>query len=101
MRRLLDIVIAFTALAVLSPLLIVIGIAIFADSAGNPFHLGWRVGKGGRQFRMWKFRTMVSGAAKLGPPITGRKDSRITRVGHFLRRTKLDELPQFVNVLLG
>jgi lipopolysaccharide/colanic/teichoic acid biosynthesis glycosyltransferase len=100
MRRIVDVVAAAVVLVVLSPLLLMIGLAVVIDSPGNPFYRGWRAGQGGRNFRMWKFRTMVAGAAKMGP-ITGRNDSRVTRIGRFLRKTKLDELPQFINVLLG
>jgi lipopolysaccharide/colanic/teichoic acid biosynthesis glycosyltransferase len=100
MRRVIDIAVAVMALLLVSPLFLVIPIAILMDSPGNPFYGGWRVGKGGRPFRMWKFRTMVSGADERGC-ITGRNDSRITRLGTLLRRTKLDELPQFINLLHG
>lgn len=100
MRRIVDIAVSFTALLVLSPVLAVIAAAIVVDSAGSPFYGGWRVGKGGKQFRMWKFRTMVPGAAAMGS-ITGKNDPRVTRLGRYLRKTKLDELPQFLNVLLG
>ncbi len=100
-RRLMDISGSFLALLVTSPLLIAVAIAIVMDSPGNPFYLARRSGKDGQVFRMWKFRTMVPNASKLGPPITGARDPRITRIGHFLRRTKLDELPQFINVFLG
>ena len=99
--RLMDITGSLLALLVTSPLLVVVAIAIMLDSPGNPFYLARRSGKGGRIFRMWKFRTMVPNAWKLGPAITGGRDPRITRLGAFLRRTKLDELPQFVNVFLG
>ncbi len=100
MRRIVDIIISFAALVLLSPLLVVVAVAIMIDSPGSPFYLGWRAGLGGRNFRMWKFRTMVNGAAKMGS-ITGRSDRRVTRLGRLLRKTKLDELPQFINVLLG
>lgn len=100
-RRLVDISVAPAALLLLSPLLLLVALAIMIDSPGGPFYLARRAGKGGREFRMWKFRTMVKGAARLGAPITGRNDPRITRLGRILRRAKLDELPQFVNVLLG
>lgn len=92
--------VAAIALAVLSPLLAVITLAIFISSPGNPFYGGRRAGKDGRNFRMWKFRSMVAGAAKMGP-ITGKNDSRVTPLGAVLRKTKLDELPQFINLLLG
>ena len=100
MRRLVDIIVGIVALAALSPLLAVIMLAIFISSPGNPFYGGWRAGKNGRNFRMWKFRTMINGAAKMGP-ITGKNDLRVTPLGRILRKTKLDELPQFFNLLTG
>ena len=100
MRRAIDFTTGVLALAVLSPLLAIIALGVAIDSPGNPFYGGWRVGQGGRNFRMWKFRTMVQGAGKMSP-ITGGKDPRITRVGRFLRKTKLDELPQILNILVG
>jgi lipopolysaccharide/colanic/teichoic acid biosynthesis glycosyltransferase len=100
MRRIIDFVIAILALAVLSPLLTLVAILVMLDSPGSPFFRGWRVGKDGRKFRMWKFRTMINGAAKSGP-ITGNNDPRVTRLGRFLRRSKIDELPQFLNLLSG
>jgi len=100
MRRTIDIVVAAIALALLSPLLLITALAVVIDSPGSPFYLGWRAGRGGQRFRMWKFRTMMSGVGR-GAPITGRNDARITRLGRLLRKTKLDELPQFVNVLKG
>jgi lipopolysaccharide/colanic/teichoic acid biosynthesis glycosyltransferase len=99
--RVIDFSLALLALVVLSPLLLIIGLAVMLDSPGSPFHRARRVGQGGRIFRMWKFRSMVMNAANLGPTITGANDPRITRVGRFLRVTKLDELPQFLNVVLG
>lgn len=101
MRRFIDIIGSAFALIVTSPLLALVALAIVIDSPGNPFYLARRVGRDGLIFRMWKFRTMVPNAWKLGPPITGASDPRITRIGKFLRRTKLDELPQFINVLTG
>jgi lipopolysaccharide/colanic/teichoic acid biosynthesis glycosyltransferase len=101
MRRLVDLVFASAVLILASPLLLAIALMVVLSSPGPAFYPGWRAGRDGKQFRMWKFRTMVAGADKLGPPITGRSDPRITGIGRFLRRTKLDELPQFVNVLLG
>ena len=100
MRRIVDIIVASVALAALSPLLVAIMLAGFISSPGIPFYGGRRAGKDGRNFRMWKFRTMVHGAAKMGP-ITGKNDPRVTPLGRLLRKTKLDELPQFFNLLLG
>lgn len=101
MRRCIDICVAVVILPLLSPLLALISLLIVMDSPGSPFYLGWRTGKGGRRFRMWKFRTMVRNADQLGSAITTRQDARITRIGKFLRQTKLDELPQFLNLLWG
>jgi lipopolysaccharide/colanic/teichoic acid biosynthesis glycosyltransferase len=101
MRRLADVCVAVVALTLLSPLLILTTLAILVGSPGNPLYGGWRIGKDGARFRMWKFRTMVTGADRLGSSITAPRDTRITRVGHFLRATKIDELPQFFNLLVG
>jgi lipopolysaccharide/colanic/teichoic acid biosynthesis glycosyltransferase len=101
MRRLIDIVIAFVILPMLAPLFFFVSLAIVFESSGNPFYGGWRIGKGGKPFRMWKFRTMVNNADRIGGAITSRRDSRITNVGWFLRKTKLDEMPQFFNLLAG
>ena len=100
-RRITDIGIAVVVLTALSPVFVLTGIAIILASPGNPFYGGWRVGKRGARFRMWKFRTMVSGADQLGGSITAPRDPRITDIGRFLRATKIDELPQFFNLLLG
>jgi len=100
MRRFVDIFVALMALVAFSPLLAVVMTAVFISSPGNPFYGGWRAGKDGRNFRMWKFRTMINGAVKMGP-ITGKNDPRVTRLGRLLRKTKVDELPQFFNLLLG
>lgn len=100
-RRAIDIVFAVAALTLLSPLMAAIALAICVDSPGGPLYRAWRAGRQGSPFRMWKFRTMVRGADRVGPPITGPRDARITRLGRFLRRAKLDELPQFVNLFSG
>jgi lipopolysaccharide/colanic/teichoic acid biosynthesis glycosyltransferase len=103
MRRLGDVVLSAAALILLFPLLVLMAIVIVLDSPGNPFYRAWRVGKNGNKFRMWKFRTMATAgnAWQRGPGITSRRDARITRFGSVLRRSKMDELPQFVNVLAG
>lgn len=100
-RRLIDICVAAPALVFLSPLFVLISMIVVLDSSGAPFYGGFRVGQNGRRFRMWKFRTMVRNADRVGGAITTPQDCRITRVGALLRKTKLDELPQFVNLLLG
>jgi len=100
MSRFVDICVAVAALTLLSPLLILTALVIVATSRGGVFYRGWRVGQYGRPFRMWKFRTMGRDAAKKGC-ITGRKDPRVTLAGRILRKTKVDELPQFINLLTG
>jgi lipopolysaccharide/colanic/teichoic acid biosynthesis glycosyltransferase len=82
-------------------LLAAIAIAIKAQDGGPVLHRAVRIGRGGRPFRLFKFRTMVAGADSMGPGITAGGDPRITPLGRRLRRAKLDELPQLVNVLLG
>jgi len=101
MQRLFDIVVATIVLVLLSPLFLLLSLVVMLDSPGNPFYGGWRAGKDGRRFQMWKFRTMVKNADRIGSAITTKRDPRITRVGAFLRKSKLDELPQFLNLLLG
>ncbi len=101
MKRGFDIVCAATGLLVLSPLLILIARRIKKEDGGPIFYRGERVGRHGKTFRIYKFRTMVVDAEKIGPCSTSEEDPRITRIGHFLRKRKLDELPQLINVLLG
>ena len=101
LRRLLDLVASLAGLTLLSPLFVFIALLIALDSPGPVFYRGQRVGRHGRLFRLYKFRSMVISADKQGPGITAAGDARITRVGRFLRRAKLDELPQLINVLLG
>ena len=101
MRDFIDKLLALIIIILVSPLLLLIALAICIDSPGNPLYRAGRIGKDGRPFGMWKFRTMVKNASKLGPAVTGNQDPRVLRIGVFLRRAKLDELPQFFNVLLG
>ena len=101
LRRILDIVVSAIALTCLSPLLAAIAIVIKLDSLGPVVFCQVRVGMGFRRFEIYKFRTMVVDASARGPAITVGDDSRITRVGRVLRRWKLDELPQLINVLRG
>jgi lipopolysaccharide/colanic/teichoic acid biosynthesis glycosyltransferase len=98
-KRCFDLVIASALLLALVPLLLLIALAVAADSGSPVIYRAQRVGRGGKNFTMLKFRTMTVGAA--GPAITGRNDPRITRIGAVLRRTKLDELLQLLNVLRG
>jgi lipopolysaccharide/colanic/teichoic acid biosynthesis glycosyltransferase len=100
-RRALDVTIAIVGLVVFSPLMLLIAVLIKVDSPGPIFYGAPRVGKDGRLFRMVKFRTMVTDADKTGPPITVDRDPRITRVGALLRNSRLDEIPQLLNVLRG
>ena len=100
-RRAVDVAGSGLALALLSPLFAVVALAILLESRGPVFFSQERVGKGRRPFRILKFRTMVVDADRIGPKVSGKQDSRITRVGALLRATKLDELPQVVNVLRG
>jgi len=99
--RLLDISISLLGLIVLSPVMLIIAVVVKCSSPGPVLYCASRVGKDGRLFRLYKFRSMVSGAAGLGPRVTGSGDARVTAVGRFLRRTKLDELPQLFNTLVG
>ena len=100
-KRAMDIVVSAAALCVLWPVLALIALAIVVDDPGPVFYRQVRVGRGGRPFRIFKFRTMVVDADRKGLSITVGRDSRITRVGAFLRKTKLDELAQLLNVLAG
>lgn len=99
--RLLDVAVSLAGLIVLSPLFLLVAVLIKLDSEGSVFYRAERVGKGGRSFRLYKFRSMVSAADQSGPGITAAEDGRITRVGQLLRRTKIDELPQLINVIEG
>ena len=100
-KRAFDLVGAAAALAVLSPAFAVIAFLIKVTSAGPVFFRQERTGKEGKPFFIFKFRTMVKDAPQLGPDLTGAGDPRITRVGNFLRVTKLDELPNLINVVRG
>ncbi len=99
--RWLDVSVSVVGLAVLSPLMLLIALAVKAGSRGPVLYRARRVGRNGRLFELYKFRTMVADAAARGPRITASGDARITRVGRLLRRSKLDELPQLVNTLKG
>lgn len=101
LTRIFDILAASVGLLFLSPLLALVAFAIRLDSPGPVFYRARRIGKDGIPFRLFKFRTMVDGADRQGAGITAAVDLRITSVGRFLRRTKIDELPQLINVLKG
>ena len=101
-KRLFDILISFLILILTFPLLVIIGIAIKLDSEGPVFYKQERCGIGGKIFKIYKFRTMKKDAEKLSGPVWSQKnDPRITRVGKFLRKVRMDELPQMLNILKG
>jgi lipopolysaccharide/colanic/teichoic acid biosynthesis glycosyltransferase len=100
-KRLFDISVAFVGLILLAPVLLIVGFLIKLDSPGPVLYRGERVGKDGVPFGMYKLRTMVAAADRLGPALTHGADPRITRVGRILRNWKVDESPQLLNVLLG
>jgi lipopolysaccharide/colanic/teichoic acid biosynthesis glycosyltransferase len=100
-KRAFDIVISLIALVLILPLMVAVALAVVCESGWPVLYRGWRVGRDGRIFRIVKFRTMLVAADGSGGTITVANDPRITRVGRVLRRTKLDELPQFLNVLQG
>jgi lipopolysaccharide/colanic/teichoic acid biosynthesis glycosyltransferase len=101
MKRLLDIVAAAIGLIVLSPLIIVVSILIWLQDYHSPFYIASRMGRGEKPFRMVKFRSMVIRADLTGVDSTAGDDPRITALGRFIRRFKLDEIPQLWNVLMG
>jgi len=100
-KRIFDITVALIGLIILTPVFIVVAILIKLDSPGPVFFKGKRVGQYGKIFYILKFRSMVPDAPQKGATITCKDDPRITRIGRFLRNTKLDELPSLVNVLKG
>lgn len=101
LRRWLDVIVAGAGLLLLSPLFALLSLLIVLDASGPVLYRARRVGKGGQPFDLYKFRSMITNADRQGPGITAASDHRITRLGRFLRRTKLDELPQLINVLRG
>jgi lipopolysaccharide/colanic/teichoic acid biosynthesis glycosyltransferase len=101
MKRLFDIVVSLVVLILFLPFGILISFAILCESRGGVFYRQQRVGKNGKLFRLWKFRTMRVNADKLGKLTVGMRDPRITRIGYFIRKSKLDEFPQFINVFVG
>jgi len=100
-KRLFDLVVAVLGLVLLAPLLLMVSLLIRLDSPGPVFYKGERIGKGGQPFRMYKFRSMVTNADRMGPALTHSGDPRITRVGRILRKWKIDEFPQLLNILRG
>ena len=101
MKRLVDVLAAAFGLALLAPLFAAVSLLIKLTSPGPVFHRAQRVGKGRQPFRIYKFRSMIAGAERAGPGITAAGDARVTPLGRWLRMTKVDELPQLINVLRG
>ena len=100
-KRAFDIAVSMTALVLLLPVLVVIALLVRLGSPGPVLYRQQRVSRGGRLFELLKFRTMVVGADRMAPNVSATGDPRVTRVGSFLRRWYLDELPQLLNVLRG
>lgn len=101
LKRLMDLVLAGIALVILAPAFLIIALVIKRDSKGPVYYRGVRTGLNGVPFKIFKFRTMVSNAEALGGPSTAHNDTRLTKTGRFLRKYKLDEIPQFMNVIRG
>ena len=100
-KRLFDLFFSLIGVIVLSPLLLIIAILIKISSPGPVFYRGLRAGKNFKPFKIFKFRTMKAEAEKLGGPSTAGDDPRLTRIGKFLKKWKIDELPQLLNVIKG
>lgn len=101
LKRFFDIIMSLLLLIVLLPVFLILAIWIKADSKGTVFYRQERITQYGRTFRIFKFRTMVSNADKIGTLVTTQNDSRITRVGEKIRKCRLDEIPQLINILKG
>lgn len=101
LKRLFDIVVSSIMLVLISPVLIVLAVLINKDSEGGVFYRQERVTQYGKKFRIHKFRTMVSNADKIGSTVTTDNDSRVTKIGGVLRKYRLDELPQLIDILEG
>lgn len=100
-KRIFDFIVALILLIIISPVLLVIALVITLDSPGGVFYRQVRITQYGKEFRIHKFRTMVSNADKIGAQVTVGADSRITKVGKVLRKYRLDELPQLIDILQG
>lgn len=101
LMRMFDFFVSFFALIILLPFFVIVGVIIKCTSKGPVFYRQVRVTRYGKEFRIFKFRTMIQDADKKGTLVTTSNDSRITNFGRFLRKTKIDELPQLINVLIG
>mgnify|MGYP001307562592 CR=1 FL=1 len=101
LKRIIDLSMSFVAVIILTPFYLFSAIAVKFSSPGPIFFLQDRIGKDGRVFKIFKFRTMYVNSEKNGPQLSSENDPRITRIGSFMRKTRLDEFPQFFNVLMG
>lgn len=101
LKRVFDFTVSLVMLVLLSPILVILSVLIAVDSKGGVFYRQERVTQYGRKFKIFKFRTMVANADQIGTQVTVNNDQRITRVGKVLRKYRLDELPQLINILLG
>lgn len=100
-KRIFDLVVAIITFIILSPIFIILSLAIKIDSKGPVMFRQIRVTQYGKGFKIFKFRTMVNNADKIGAQVTTKNDARVTRVGKFLRKLRLDEIPQLFNIILG
>lgn len=101
LKRPFDVICSGLGLIVFSPVFVLVAIVIKVNSPGPVFFRGERIGKDGKPFKIYKFRTMVVNADKIGGPSTAADDPRLTKIGNFLKKYQLDELPQLINVLIG
>ncbi len=101
LKRIFDFTVSLILLLIIWPILLILALAVKLDSSGPAFFKQERVTTYGKRFRIWKFRTMVANADKIGTQVTVSNDQRITKVGKFLRGVRLDELPQIINILTG
>jgi lipopolysaccharide/colanic/teichoic acid biosynthesis glycosyltransferase len=100
-KRIFDVAASFAGLILMLPFFLLIGILIKMDSCGPVFYRGVRIGRNGKPFRIYKFRSMVANAEEIGSTATAHNDPRITRMGKLIRKYKIDELPQLINVIKG
>lgn len=100
-KRLFDIFFSLIGIIILLPVFIIISLLIILDSKGGIFYTQERIGKNENPFKLYKFRTMKTGSDKKGLLTIGSKDNRVTKIGYYLRKSKIDELPQLFNVLIG
>lgn len=101
LKRIFDVIASTIMIVILSPLLIIISVLIVTDSKGGVFYRQERVTQYGKKFRIFKFRTMVANADKIGTQVTVSNDNRITRIGSVIRKYRIDEIPQLFNILVG